>query len=136
MELSREPIRNGDIYCSPACGAGCTHAAFEEATKRAKALAILCTAKIGGIWKPVVTENLGWHWCVVQEHTNITIRYGGYMAKGSHYSIGLGATPVQVSLHPAIFDTPEQAYAAQRAVIQREADRWNVILKAMDEATA
>ncbi len=47
------------IYCSPACGGGCTRAAFERAKEDA---AKLC-ARLGPGWTPHVWENLGWHWC-------------------------------------------------------------------------
>lgn len=50
----------GDIYCAPACGSGCTFAAFELATKRAAELA----TQLGPEWEPVVHENMGWHYSV------------------------------------------------------------------------
>jgi hypothetical protein len=60
-KLSWEPRRFGNHYCSPACGAGCTTAAFDEATKAADALAV----SLGDGWKPRVWENLGWHYSAV-----------------------------------------------------------------------
>jgi hypothetical protein len=52
------PIRKGDIYCSPACGMGCTHADFEKAVFASQALA----AELGAGWATRVWDNLGWHW--------------------------------------------------------------------------
>jgi hypothetical protein len=54
--LNWKPVLNGKIYCSPACGAGCTVNAFDEATRNAAALA----HRMGKNWKPAVHENMGW----------------------------------------------------------------------------
>jgi hypothetical protein len=65
-ELSWKPVRSGKYYCSPACGGGkyCLHSDYLRARKAA---ARLC-AKLGPhYWKPVVTENLGWHYSAVLE---------------------------------------------------------------------
>jgi len=55
------PVRNGMIYCSPACGGHCTLAAWELAWSRGRALA----ARLGVGWNAVVWENLGWHFKAV-----------------------------------------------------------------------
>ena len=129
MKRDWTPIRNGIIYCSPACGAGCTHEAYEEAVSLAVALAQKCNKEIGGNWEPRVHENLGWHWCVVQEGSNITIGYGGYLAKGDYYSVGLlGGTPCQVSIREN-FEDVSSAYYAQVEAIRIESDKWNTLLK-------
>ena len=52
------PRRSGETFCSPMCGGHCTWAQHQLATKRGKALA----ATLGHGWKPVVWENLGWHY--------------------------------------------------------------------------
>lgn len=58
-QLSWNPLsRRGGIYCSPACGRGCTRAEFDRATRAADALA----RKLGGGFRPRVWENLGWHY--------------------------------------------------------------------------
>ncbi len=54
------PIRDGAVYCSPACGGKCTMEDFEWATKEAEKLARL----MGDGWEPHVWENLGWHYRV------------------------------------------------------------------------
>lgn len=56
------PVRRGRVYCSPACGRGCTHAEFMTATRKAKAL----VKRLGAGWKPCVWENLGWHYEAVK----------------------------------------------------------------------
>ena len=126
------PVRNGEYYCSPACGGHCTYEAFEQATKNAEALAELCTKEIGGVWKTRVHENLGWHWHVYQEDTNIAIYKDGYKSEEDYYTVGIGSgTPAQVSLHPTTFATPKEAYTAQVIAIKHEADRWTDILGAV-----
>lgn len=54
------PVRNGLIFCSPACGGNCTITAYDQANREANALA----ARMGKGWKPRVWENLGWHYSV------------------------------------------------------------------------
>lgn len=56
------PRLRGEIYCAPACGCGCTKAAFDKATADAAALA----ARMGDGWVPRVWENLGWHYEVIK----------------------------------------------------------------------
>ena len=36
------PIRNGLLYCAPACGAGCTYAEYQAAVNKAEALKKKC----------------------------------------------------------------------------------------------
>jgi hypothetical protein len=64
--------RYGDKFCAPACGGGCTYAAFRLATRRATDL---CKA-LGPGWKPDVWENLGWH-------------YAAYFGKAIDFGRGL-----------------------------------------------
>ena len=52
------PVRKGTLYCSPGCGRGCSWAEHQEAKKKAEALA----QRLGPGWRPVVHENLGWHY--------------------------------------------------------------------------
>lgn len=128
--LSWTPVMGKDgTYCSPACGAGCKHEDYVKAFGLAEGLAKKCSEEVGGTWKPVVHENLGWHWCVRQEGSNAEIRYGGYLAKGTGYSVGFsGGTPAQVAVRGS-FETPKQAYDALMAEVAREAERWNSLLR-------
>lgn len=54
----RKPIADGERYCSPRCGFGCSRAGFDRATDEARLLA----TRLGGAWKPEVWENGGWHY--------------------------------------------------------------------------
>ena len=76
--LSWKPQLNGEIYCSPACGGGCTKAAHDDAKKNAAELA----RQVGPGWTPRVWENLGWHYCVVSPCKRIELYFSkpGYIA--------------------------------------------------------
>lgn len=70
---SSKPVLGLDgTYCSPACGAGCSRAAFENAQDKSKVLAKV----MGKGWKPVVWENMGWHWKVVKGPAHIVPSIG------------------------------------------------------------
>ncbi len=56
-QLSWKPVRRGRVYCSTACGSGCTRAAYDSAVKAARKLA----RRLGKGWKTRVWENMGWH---------------------------------------------------------------------------
>jgi hypothetical protein len=125
------PVRKGEVYCSPACGAGCKHRDYVKAFGLAEGLAKKCSDEIGGTWKARVWENLGWHWEVVQEGSKVAISYGGYLAKGTGYSVGfLGGTPAQVSVRES-FETPKEAYDALGIAVADEAKRWNATVDSM-----
>ena len=50
------------VYCSPACGGGCTRAAWRKATARANLIARRLNAQTGNVgkWTPAVFENCRW----------------------------------------------------------------------------
>ncbi len=52
------PVPNGTLFCSPACGAGCTRQEYDEAVLAASQL----SRRLGESWLPHVWENLGWHY--------------------------------------------------------------------------
>lgn len=68
MSLSWKPVRRGNVFCAPACGRGCTIAEYREAERKAKRLALrlsgVDTDVKSGAWKPIIHENLGWHFHV------------------------------------------------------------------------
>lgn len=72
MSPSWKPKRTGEIYCSPACGANCTRADYDAAKREAKALANAFGASgFEPNWKPLVWENLGWHWSIVSAEIEV-----------------------------------------------------------------
>lgn len=52
------PILNGETYCSPACGCGCTKAAYDTAVSDSLKLA----TELGVGWQPDVWENCNWYY--------------------------------------------------------------------------
>lgn len=54
------PRRDGERYCSPACGCGCTFAAYEKACTDAQQLA----NQLGPGWTTNIWEGMGWHYNV------------------------------------------------------------------------
>ncbi len=82
--LSWEPKLKGTIYCAPACGRGCTKAEFDAATEAAAELAKM----LGPDWKPVVSENLGWHYRAISPCGRIKVHPP--IVNDSSYSAFLG----------------------------------------------
>lgn len=82
--LSWVPRRRGEIYCSPACGRGCTWAEYQAALAEAeKAVAVIKKRgrlSLVGV-KVDVFENLGWHWALKHLH------FGLYPTNGGRFSI-------------------------------------------------
>lgn len=67
------PVRNGDVFCSPACGCQCKRADFDLATQRAATLVTM----LGGGWQPRVWENGGWHFEVSRGNTTVSVNDDG-----------------------------------------------------------
>lgn len=61
-KLSWIPRRVLNRYCAPACGRGCTWSEYQNAVASADKLVKRLR---GAGWKPLVFENLGWHWQAV-----------------------------------------------------------------------
>lgn len=53
------PVRDGNIYCSPACGFKCTIHAYDRAVANAAELAL----HLGEPFRPTVWENGDWFYC-------------------------------------------------------------------------
>lgn len=86
----------GGVFCAPACGRGCTKAEYDEACRRARALARV----LGRGWKPRVWENLGWHYNAVRGTLKVSpdggsgyIAFLGEEASPGGYWTGQGQTP-------------------------------------------
>ena len=98
--------RLGGIYCSPACGGGCTRADYDRAVRASKALA----ERMGEGWEPQVWENLGWYCAVKKGIASIRPPSRNYDNK---YTIYFNTTPQVVTSA----ETPEDAlgFALQEA---------------------
>jgi len=62
-----QPIRDGDKYCAPACGAGCTYDQYEWAKQCGHALVAMLDSNN---FKPRIWENLGWHYSATTKDDN------------------------------------------------------------------
>lgn len=113
------PVAAGDIYCSPACGMGCTRKEYDEAVASAAALA----QALGNGWEPRVWENLAWHYKARKGTCEVFLngRDGTYMAmlntsrKGVQQTIGRDPDPV-LAVANAVSDL-RKAHAAITAAL-------------------
>ncbi|KKL16309.1 hypothetical protein LCGC14_2496860 [marine sediment metagenome] len=71
--LSWEPIEEGDAFCAPACGHGCTTKEYDIAGAKAEVLA----QTLGPDWTPRVWENLGWHYAVRSPCGHLSVHPSG-----------------------------------------------------------
>ena len=70
---SWKPVRCGQIFCSTACGRGCTIKEYETALRRANLMA----RSLGARWERVVHENLGWHASATMNARGVRVCYVG-----------------------------------------------------------
>lgn len=112
--LSWRAVARGRIFCSPACGAGCTKRAFKQATQQAFALAQHC----GPGWTPRVWENMGW-FC---EAVSPCGRYRVIPLSGSD------EVHVYVGRFTAMGRTPELALRRVKSKIRAEIRALNYLL--------
>lgn len=75
--------RFGVFYCSPRCGAHCTRAAFETATRKAAALC----KRLGPGWEPRVWENMGWFYSAQKGVTEVHANHHHAYRGGVSYSV-------------------------------------------------
>ena len=95
------PVKDGKLYCSPACGNGCTYAAYLKAKDAA---AKLCK-QLGQKWKPRVWENLGWyHEAVLGDYVMHVHRIisGAYMAQLRQTKFCATAKTPRAAIHKAL----------------------------------
>lgn len=69
-------MRRGRVYCSTACGKGCTFAEYQRAKQHGRALA----KRLGKGWKPRIWENLGWHYTAKRGPIEVYPRIKSYWA--------------------------------------------------------
>lgn len=72
-KLSWKPIRRGTVFCSSACGAGCTYLQYLSALKAAKDCSAMMKTKG---WKIRVYENMGWYWELFHKSGLLTVAGG------------------------------------------------------------
>lgn len=129
------PIRRGVFYGSPrCCGAKlCAHAAFQQATKEADALA----ARMGDGWEPRVWENLGWHYEVTKGIASIgphragSAISGGWKVAEYWCSIGGHNSDSDIPQFEATAQTPEDALGNATQDARTSARRIEAALAAL-----
>lgn len=129
--FSWRPVRCGPRYCSPACGGGCTWAAYKGAVKAAAALA----KRLGPQWKVLVWENLGWHYEVHCKGVQVYPSCGGkrfhcLVGTSDDVSGGLAAWNVK----NVITDDPMEAVRLQLKHVRAYVNRLNKTVTAQESA--
>lgn len=114
------PKLDGEIYCSPACGAKCKKIDFDNATAHAQALA----RQLGYGWEVRVWENFGWHFEVSKRGATVSVSDDGdYEASIRFYMEERNELCVSAKR-----GTPAQAV---EAVIEGLNDRIKVLQRAL-----
>ncbi|MDD2892552.1 MAG: hypothetical protein PHF20_01365 [Halothiobacillaceae bacterium] len=62
------PVRDGNVFCAPACGAGCKYSDYQHAVNAAQAMINM----LGHGWKPDIWENMGWHYRVFKGKVEVS----------------------------------------------------------------
>lgn len=116
-EQSWKPELKGDIYCSPACGGGCTKVEFDRATKNGVELA----ARMGEGWKLEIWENWGWFSRVISPCGRIRIYIDADSKKAvTSYTAFLGPPKNIGGIWVETASTPEEAMQKVLRVGKRE----------------
>lgn len=126
------PVLRGKVYCSPACGGGCTKAAHNRAWQDAAAT----VKKLGGGWMIRVWENLGWHFEVYRGCLKVHPQQRRVYKAAGRSVVEPGGT--------IYFDTPVQQFVARYSgddprhaideVIAKAEDHIGIIAAAIAEA--
>lgn len=101
------PIREGDVFCAPACGCKCKLADFERATAGAAEL----VAELGDGWRPRVWENCGWNFSAKKGSATVA-----YSEADGHFSASIDAG-VFDQRHEQFFANGSSPRAAMEAVL-------------------
>jgi len=109
------PKLRGNVFCSSACGSGCTLAQYHKAKEWAEWLALKC----GPGWKPVVTENMGWFAKATKGKATVYkdgARLYSCFFSVNHQFIGTGSSPkyaIRDALNRALEHTESIAVAIE-----------------------
>lgn len=129
--LSWDAVRNGAIYCAPACGGRCTWKAYQKAVRAANALA----KRLGPSWVTRVWENLGWHYGVIDRSgywkvcPNIHYVDGKYVRVNYTAFFGL-TTGVMSGTWAEHGRTPEKAIQATRDAFYVDSNKMTLLRRA------
>lgn len=118
------PRHVGLIYCSPACGCGCTRADWNAAKEAAARLA----KDLGKDWRPRVWENAGWHYAAEKGSATVYEYFHGKGRRGRDLHLHWNTTPLGQVLVKA--RTPREMRKKLRARIiglREAADKLELI---------
>lgn len=105
------PRRHHDVYCSPLCGCDCTWEEYQQAKKKAAALA----KRLGTGWVPIAHENLGWHYHATDSTGRIKVQ-----ERTTTYTASVARRIGGVTNLTAQGDTPEAAVLAGLRQLEEE----------------
>lgn len=134
MKDGWKPILHGEKYCSPLCGGGCTKAAYDQAVLDADAL----VARLKGTgWKPVIHENLGWHYRAVSGPvqvypTNLPGKF--WCMIGSEPKDSMGGSGLWTPQNTPSFKDPNRAVRNALSHVYPVIENLNLTLKAAEKA--
>lgn len=114
-----KPQRRGAKYCSPACGFGCTWAAYQQALKEGAALA----KRLGKGWKARTWENGTWYWSVKDSTGVLDMHQTGKKKYTLYVERVVGTRRVFV----VEGTTPEKAVAAALLRVGEESEYMRVL---------
>lgn len=123
--------RRGAIYCAPACGTGCTYAAFLHAQTAARKLC----KRLGAGWTPRVWENLGWHYSAVSKCGRLKVHPHDYNRRVESYGAFLGE-PNMGGRWAEHGKTPEAAIEATMKAAVTDLNGIGAMLTGFDEYLA
>lgn len=127
-----KPVRDGDKYCSPACGMGCTYAEYLATVNNANFAAEMA----GKGWKTDIWENLGWHYQIIDKtgHLKVTVDTSGISYL---YHAYLGdkdsAGGYWVASNRSFTKAIEEVYQQAKDQILRLAKAANIEIKIIDK---
>jgi hypothetical protein len=131
---SWRPKANGTRYCAPACGRGCTRAEYDAAVANAAAL----VKRLRGTgWKPLVFENMGWHWRAVSGPVQVYPTDGGtkfWCMIGDRVKGSPGGLAMWTPSRCAQFKDPNRAVRDALLHVERKMANLNEVLAAARKA--
>jgi hypothetical protein len=134
--LSWKAVHRGEIYCAPACGGGCTYAAFLKANADAARLCETLDRTTGSNgWTPRVSENIGWHYSAISPCGRLKVHPETCPPESGprYYSAFLGAAGECGGTWSESGKTPAKAVQAVIAVGRKALAGYGALLSGLEE---
>jgi hypothetical protein len=106
---------DGIKYCSTGCGLGCSYSDFAKAMRKAKSLC----KRLGKDFKPMVSENLGWHWRVTKGNVTV-VPFGLNEVYQAHYAhqFWVSASTPEGALTALLYEVKEEEKRMRKISLQ------------------